>query len=50
MATNKCPVCDWEIKDAGIAVKAAGKEITVCCDDCAKKVKENPANYAKTAK
>jgi ribosome-binding protein aMBF1 (putative translation factor) len=50
MATKKCPVCDWEIKDAGIAVKTGGKQITVCCDDCAKKVKENPANYARTAK
>ena len=50
MATKKCPVCDWEIKDAGITVKAAGKELTVCCDDCAKKAKENPANDTKTAK
>jgi ribosome-binding protein aMBF1 (putative translation factor) len=50
MATKKCPVCDWEIKEAGIAVKTGGKELTVCCDDCAKKVQENPANYTKTAK
>ena len=33
MAALKCPVCDWEITDGG--VKVAGKEITVCCDDCA---------------
>jgi YHS domain-containing protein len=50
MATKKCPVCDWEIKDAGIAVKAGGKEVTVCCDDCAKKMKDNPAKYAKSNK
>jgi ribosome-binding protein aMBF1 (putative translation factor) len=50
MATKKCPVCDWEIKDAGIVVKAGGKQLTVCCDDCAKKAKENPAQYAKSAK
>jgi YHS domain-containing protein len=50
MATKKCPVCDWEIKDAGIAVKMGGKEVIVCCDDCAKKVQENPANYTKAAK
>jgi YHS domain-containing protein len=50
MATKKCPVCDWEIKDAGIAVKAGGKEVIVCCDDCAKKMQENPANYTKAAK
>jgi ribosome-binding protein aMBF1 (putative translation factor) len=43
MKTTKCPVCDWEIKDKGIKVKVGGKEITVCCDDCAKKAKEDPA-------
>jgi ribosome-binding protein aMBF1 (putative translation factor) len=50
MATKKCPVCDWEIKDGGIPVKVGGKELTVCCDDCAKKVKENPSQYAKAGK
>jgi transcription elongation factor Elf1 len=50
MKTKKCPVCDWEIKDSGITVKAGGKEVVVCCDDCAKKVKENPAQYSGTAK
>ncbi|HZV06758.1 MAG TPA: hypothetical protein VE999_16875 [Gemmataceae bacterium] len=43
MKTKKCPVCDWEIKDNGIKVKVGGKDITVCCDDCAKKAKEGPA-------
>ena len=46
MNAKKCPVCDWEIKDGGIKVKAGGKQITVCCDDCAKKAKENPSKYA----
>jgi hypothetical protein len=46
MKTKKCPVCDWEIKDGGIKVKVGGKEITVCCDDCAKKAKASPAQYA----
>jgi hypothetical protein len=46
MTPTKCPVCDWEIKDGGIAVTAGGQEVTVCCDDCAKKVKEDPAAYA----
>jgi hypothetical protein len=35
MATLKCPVCDWEITDGGVKVTVAGKEITVCCDECA---------------
>ena len=50
MTTKKCPVCDWEIKDGGIKVKVAGKEIIVCCDDCAKKAREKPAQYAGGAK
>ena len=35
MAASKCPVCDWEIKDGGVKVTVAGKEVTVCCDECA---------------
>jgi ribosome-binding protein aMBF1 (putative translation factor) len=50
MKTKKCPVCDWEIKDGGIKVKVGGKEITVCCDDCAKKAKASPAKYTGAAK
>ena len=43
MTTKKCPVCAWEIKDGGIQVKVGGKEVTVCCADCAKKAKEGKA-------
>ena len=50
MKTKKCPVCAWEIKDGGIKVKAGGKAVTVCCDDCAKKAKESPAKYTGSAK
>ncbi len=46
MAVKKCPVCDWEIKDGGITVKAGGREVTVCCEDCAKKAQESPAQDA----
>ncbi len=35
MNTSKCPVCEWEIKDGGVKVTVGGKEITVCCDECA---------------
>jgi ribosome-binding protein aMBF1 (putative translation factor) len=45
MKAEKCPVCDWEIKDGGIRVVVGGKEITICCDDCAQKAKEDPARY-----
>ncbi len=50
MKTKKCPVCDWDIKDAGIKVKIGGKEITVCCDDCAKKAVKDAAGAGKPAK
>ena len=40
MKTKKCPVCDWEIKDAGKQVKLrSGAVLVVCCDECAAKAK-----------
>jgi ribosome-binding protein aMBF1 (putative translation factor) len=45
MKTKKCPVCDWEIKDAGKLVKIKGAEVIVCCEDCAQKVKADPQKY-----
>jgi ribosome-binding protein aMBF1 (putative translation factor) len=49
MVAKKCPVCDWEIRDGGIPIKVGGKEITVCCDDCAKKAQEDPAKFGGAA-
>jgi len=49
MTTTKCPVCDWEIKDGGIKVKVAGKEITVCCDECARQAQAAPEKHAAPA-
>jgi len=43
--TAKCPVCRWEIKENEKQVKVDGRVILVCCEDCAKKVKANPAKY-----
>ena len=42
---EKGPVCDREIKDGGIKVTVGGKDVVVCCDDCAKKAQEEPAKY-----
>ena len=36
MAAQKCPECDWEIKDGGVLVTVGDKQILFCCDDCAK--------------
>jgi hypothetical protein len=44
-SATKCPVCRWEIKDDGKQVKVNGRIVLVCCDDCAKKVKADPAKY-----
>lgn len=46
MTPKKCPVCDWEITDQGVQVQVGGREVTVCCDDCAKGVKDDPTKYA----
>lgn len=48
MNARKCPVCDWEIKDAGIEVGAGGKKLLVCCEDCAKQVQADPAKYGES--
>ena len=49
MNATKCPVCDWEIKDGGIKVTVKGKEITVCCDDCAKQAQADSGKAAQAA-
>ena len=43
MSAKKCPVCDWDINDGGIKVTVSGKEITVCCDECATKARAGRA-------
>ena len=45
MKIEKCPVCDWDMKDGGIKIQVAGKEIRVCCDECAAKLQEDPAAF-----
>lgn len=45
----KCPVCDWQITDQGIKVNVNGKVITVCCEECAAKAKEDPASHGASA-
>jgi YHS domain-containing protein len=42
---KKCPVCDWESKTGPKTVKVGGRNVVFCCDDCAEKVKANPAKY-----
>jgi ribosome-binding protein aMBF1 (putative translation factor) len=42
-----CPVCGWEISEDGHKVTIDKRIVLVCCDDCLKKVKENPGKYIK---
>ena len=46
MDTSKCPVCEWEIKEGGVKVTVGGKEITVCCDECAREAIAKPQSAA----
>ncbi|MGE0480995.1 MAG: hypothetical protein AB7Q17_11040 [Phycisphaerae bacterium] len=39
----RCPVCDWELTDAVVRVRIAGREVAVCCEECAAKLKAKPA-------
>ena len=32
---KKCPVCGWDVKDAGVAAIVDGKHVIVCCEECA---------------
>jgi ribosome-binding protein aMBF1 (putative translation factor) len=50
MTNASCPVCGAAITGSGTKTTVSGKEITVCCEACAKKAKETPTKYAGTAK
>ncbi len=47
---SKCPVCDWEMKDGGTTAKVDGKDVVVCCDECAETLKENSSKGKPSAK
>lgn len=42
----KCPVCDWKLDKNAKDVKAGGRTVKVCCDECAEKLKASPEKYA----
>ena len=45
MADKKtCAACDCDLDDRPIKVKIGGKTVEVCCDDCAKRLKEADAS------
>jgi hypothetical protein len=41
MQTEKtCAACDCKLDDSAIKVKLGGKTVEVCCDECARQLKE----------
>ena len=36
----KCPVCDYVIEKDRVDVKLGDKIVTVCCQECAEKLKK----------
>jgi hypothetical protein len=44
MAKKTCAACDCDLDDKPIKVKIGGKTVEVCCEDCAKKLREADAS------
>jgi ribosome-binding protein aMBF1 (putative translation factor) len=44
MRAKTCAACDSELDGDGIMVTLGGKVVEVCCDDCAKRLKEAHAS------
>jgi ribosome-binding protein aMBF1 (putative translation factor) len=49
MAARTCAACDCALEGEPIKVRIGGKTVEVCCDECARKVKEAEIS-AKTAR
>jgi ribosome-binding protein aMBF1 (putative translation factor) len=45
MATEKCPVCNWDLSGDVVEVAVNGRTVRVCCNDCARKVAAEPDAY-----
>jgi ribosome-binding protein aMBF1 (putative translation factor) len=40
MSKKTCAACDCELDGSAIQVKLRGRTVEVCCEDCAKKLRE----------
>jgi hypothetical protein len=51
MTRSTCAACDCELDASSIKVTVGGKTVEVCCEDCARKLKEahGPASAQKKA-
>jgi hypothetical protein len=46
MSEKTCAACDCRLEGEVIKVKVAGKAAEVCCEDCAKALKESQVSPA----
>jgi hypothetical protein len=46
MIEKTCAACDCKLDANSIKVRIGGKTVEVCCDDCARKLKEAHASAA----
>jgi hypothetical protein len=44
MAEKTCAACDYELDGNAIQVTVGGRTVEVCCEDCARKLKEADAS------
>lgn len=40
MSEKTCAACDYPLDGSAITVKIGGKNVEVCCEDCAVKLRE----------
>jgi len=40
MTEKTCAACDYPLDENAIQVKIGGQTVEVCCEDCARKLKE----------
>jgi len=40
MAERTCAACDCELDENAIKIKIGGRAVEVCCDECARKLRE----------
>ena len=50
MAKKTCAACDYELDGNAIAVTVGGKTVEVCCEECARTLREAHDSAAAGAK
>jgi hypothetical protein len=46
MSENTCAACDCALDEHSIKITIGGRTVEVCCDDCARKLKEAHSSAA----